>query len=191
MGTQLPYIIIMIVQFIIIVVLIITDIRLNKKNKKNKALITNYKEKLREDELDAAIMNACYKQDKAVNDWKNTPYSVDFEDEKKVRTTNAICVHLECQGRLANRKYIINIKDELYLGKAKNNGVIFDEVGVDKKHIHFVRQFGELYVQNVSQNMPAVFVREDSKYELTDVLVKVNDGDRIEFEDSFVRINLI
>lgn len=188
---QLPFIIIMVGEALVIIFLIIMNVRLNKDNKNNDSFLSAYKEKLREDELDAAIGNPYHKPDKAKNDWKNAPYDVEFKDENAVRTTSAICMHVVCIGRLVTKKYIINVYDELYLGRAKQNGIVFDEMDIDQKQIHFVRQQGELYIQNVSSNNPAVFIRNDAKYELTDSLVKLNNGDKLKFRDSLVVIHLI
>lgn len=191
MEGQLPFIVIVLIEAVVIIFLIISNIRLNKKNKGNDKVLTVYKEKLREDELDEAIKNPYYKQDKSEADWKKTPYEVEFKDEEDVRTADAVCVHLQCTGRLVTKKYLINISDELYLGRSKNNGVIFDEEDVDQRQIHFVRKSGELYIANVSADVPVVFVRKDSRYELTDVLVKVNDGDELLFKESRIVISLI
>lgn len=191
MGGQLPFIIIMLVEAAVIIFLIISNVRLNKKNKGDNRVLTVYKEKLREDELDEAIKNPYFKQDKSELDWKKTPYEVEFNDEKDIRTADAVCIHLQCIGRLVTKKYIININDELYLGRSKNNGVVFDEQDIDQKQIHFVRKLGELYIANVSVDVPVVFVRKDSRYELTDVLVKVNDGDELLFEESRIIISLV
>lgn len=188
---QMPFIIIMLAEALVIVFLIILNVRLNKKNKKSNEFLIAYKEKLREDELDEAIGNPYYKQDKSDNDWKNTPYEIEFKDEENIRTTSAICVHLQCIGRLVTKKYIINISDELYLGRGKHNGVVFDEKDIDQKQIHFVRQQGELYIQNISSKVSALFVRNDTRYELTESLVKLNDGDRLQFQESEIIINLM
>ena len=191
MNGQLLYIIIMVVAAAIIVGLIITNVKLHKKNKSNTEMLYTYKEKLREDELDDNIRNEYYKQDKYENDWKNIPYETTFEEEQEVRTRDAVCVHFECISRVATRKYLVNVTDELYLGRAKTNGIVFDEQDVDQKHIHFLRQKGKLYVQCISDKMPVIFVRQDSRYELTDSLVMVNDGDQLVFKDSRVVITLI
>lgn len=191
MDGQMPFIITTLVEAAVIIFLIIWNVKLNKRNKTNDKVLTVYKEKLREDELDEAIKNPYYKQDKSENDWKKVPYEVEFRDEENVRTTDAVCVHLQCTGRLVTKKYIINIHDELYLGRSKSNGVIFDEEDVDQTQIHFVRKSGELYISNVSEDVPVVFVRKDSRYELTDVLVKVNDADEILFQESRIIISLI
>lgn len=191
MNGQLLYIIIMVVEALVIVGLIVANVKLSKKNNKNTELLYTYKEKLREDELNDSIKNEHYKQDKYENDWKNIPYETVFEEEERVRTRNAICVHFACVSRVATRKYLINIEDELYLGRAKTNGLVFDEQDVDQKHVHFVRQQGRLYVQNISGKLPVIFVRQDSRYELTDSLVMVNDGDQLVFGDSRVVVTLI
>lgn len=191
MNLQLLFILIMIAQFIVIIFLIVLNVKLNKKNKKTTNIIKTYKARLREDELDEAIHNEHFIMDKSVRDWKNVAYETEFTDEDKVRISDSICVHLECEGRLAKRKYLINIKDELYLGKDKTNGVVLEEPDIDKKHVHFVRQGNEMYIQNLSTNFPVLLVRNKSKYGLTDVLVKINDGDTLEFKESKVLINLI
>lgn len=191
MSGQLPFIIIMLAEAIIIIFLIVLNVKLNKKNKKNNSLLSTYKEKVRDDELNEAIKNQYYKQNKAENDWKNVPYEVEFTEEEDVRAANAICVHLECIGRIATKKYLINVDDELYLGRSKSNGVVFDEEDIAWKQLHFVRKEGNLYIQNISVENQAVFIRKNSKYELTDVMVKVNDGDAIEFKDSRIVIKLV
>ena len=191
MGGQIPFIIIMLVEMAIIIFLIIFNVRLNKKSKNNNVLLTAYKNKVREDELDEAIKNEYYKQDKSEADWKNTPYEVEFNEEDSVTTTSAVCMHLKCIGRLVTKKYLINVCDELYLGRSRNNGVIFDENDIAQRQLHFVRQFGELYIQNISTDNPVVFVRKNNRYELTDILVKLNDGDELEFQKSRIIINLI
>lgn len=191
MEGQISFIVIMLVELAIIIFLIIFNIRLNKENKKSNTLLTVYKDKLREDELNEAIKNQYYRQDKAKKDWKNTPYEVEFNDEDNIRTTSAVCMHLKCIGRLVTKKYLINVNDELYLGRSQNNGVIFDEKDIDLKQIHFVRQSDELYIQNISVDVPVVFIRKNSRYELTEVLVKVNDGDELEFQESRIIINLV
>lgn len=191
MNGQLIYIIIMLAEAAVIVGLIITNVKLSKKNKHNVSLLDNYKEKLREDELNESIKNEYYKQDKYENDWKNIPYDEVFEEEEHVRTRDAICVHFECISRIATSKYIVNITDELYLGRAKSNGIVFEEEDIDQKHVHFVRQNGKVYVQSLSDKMPVTFVRQDTKYELGDSLVMINDGDELLFSNSRVKITLI
>ncbi|MDD6327669.1 MAG: hypothetical protein Q4D54_06240 [Eubacteriales bacterium] len=191
MEGQLLYILIMLVEAAIIVFLIALNVKLNKKNKANNKMLGNYMDKLREDELDEKMRNEYYPQNKFESDFKNIPYETIYEDEKDVRTLDAICVHLACISRVATRKYIINVTDELYLGRAKTNGVVFEEQDVDQKHIHFLRKDGNLFVQNVSESMPAIFVRKDVKYELTESYVQLNDGDELLFDSSRVMITLL
>lgn len=191
MDGQALYILIMLLEAVIIIFLITLNVKLNKKNKTNDILLGNYMEKLREDELDEKMRNEFYRQNKYDSDWKNIPYETIFEDEKNVRKRDAICVHLDCVSRVATRKYIINVTDELYLGRAKTNGVVFEEQDVDQKHIHFIRRDGKLFVKNISDKMPVIFMRKDVKYELTDSYVQLNDGDELLFDSSRVIITLL
>lgn len=188
MNGQLLYIIIMLVEAIIIVFLIATNVKTSKKNKQTNRFLNNYKEKLREDELDDKIKNEYYKQNKYENDWKQIPYETVYDEEKNVRTRDAICVLIECVSRVATKKYLINITDELYLGRAKSNGIIFEEDDVDQKHIHFIRQDGRIYVHSISEKKPVSLVRKDAKYELSESLVMINNEDELLFEDSRVVI---
>lgn len=77
------------------------------------------------------------------------------------------------------------------MGRAKSNGIVFEEEDIDQKHVHFVRQNGKVYVQSLSDKMPVTFVRQDTKYELGDSLVMINDGDELLFSNSRVKITLI
>ncbi len=178
-------------QLALIVGLIVLNVKTSKKNKKINRILTKYKERLREDELDASIRNERHKENKAENDWTFTPYEVSYMDEQEVRSTEAVCVHLQCVGRLATKKYLINIKDELYVGGDKTNGVVLDEYDVAQKHIHFLKQGKLLFAQNISNGVPVNLIRGKSRHPLTDVLVQVNDGDMIEFLTSQILINLI
>lgn len=190
MRVQLPYLIPIVAELIVIVVLITNNIRLGKKNKKYKGMLSRYKEKLRENRLDAMIKNVYHSVDKSVEDWNNVPYEVEFHEEKKAAAIDAVCVHLEYDGSLSTRKYVVNIVDELYLGHAKTNGVVLSEPDIDERHVKFIKQGKELYMLRVTNNVEVMLLRGKDRYSLTDVPIKVNDGDVLEFQNSNMKINL-
>lgn len=191
MQNQMIFILLLVVQVVLIITLIVLNSKTSAKNKEMTKLLTRYKDRLREDELDDAIRNELYKQNQEESDQKYVPYDVHYTDEEEVRSTEAVCVHFQCEGRLAIKKYLLNLMDDLYIGTSKSNGIVLDEYDVDEKHIHFVRQGKLLFVQNVSEGMPVSLRRGKTKYPLTDTLVQVNDGDTIEFKTSQVLVSLI
>lgn len=152
-------------------------------------MLSLYKDRVREEFLDSMLnneYNICENENLNV-----VPYEIEFQEEKTAEKKDAVCVHFECVGSLSTRKYIVNIEDEFYIGRAKSNGIVLKEQGVDDKHIHFIRQNNDLYVQNVSLSMKTEIRREKEKYNLSSTPIRVNDGDVLRMGDVVVKIRLL
>ena len=190
MGYQTPYILLAVAQAVIIIILIWIIARLNKKQKNFKRILSQYKMTVREDKLDMLLQNEYNRKDKALQDVTNAPYEIEFHDEEFTERLNAVCTHLEYKGGICTKKYIVNITDELYLGHAKTNGIVLNEQDIAKQHLKFIRQGKELYVQGLAAEYKTILVRGKTRYTLTDVPVKINDGDKLQFADSYLIVNL-
>ena len=188
---QYFYIGIIIAEAVIIVSLIVANIITKKKNKRYKEMLSQYKRSVREEQLDAKLQNEYHHVDKSISDIEAVPYSVEFHEESKVEPIDAICVHLVYHGNISTKKYVINVMDEAYLGSDKTNKVCINEDEIAGKHLRFMKQSKELYIQNVSEQYRATLLRGKQKYVLTDIPVKVNHGDIIKFKDSTMEIGII
>lgn len=188
---QYFYIGLIIVEAIIILTLILANIRTKKKNNHYKEMLSQYKKSVREEQLDAKLQNEYHQVDKSLSDIEVTPYSIEFHEESKVEPIDAICVHLTYHGNIATRKYVINVMDEAYLGSDKTNKVSINEEDIDRKHLRFIKQGKELYIQNVSESYIATLVRGKQRYTMTEIPVKVNHGDVLNFKDSKLEIGII
>lgn len=177
-------------EIVIAVLLTIFNIRLSVKNKQYKKMLSLYKDRIREEYLDSMLHNECYIVEKAKDDINVVPYEVEFQEEKKVEKKDAICVHFECVGSLSTRKYVVNIEDEFYIGRAKSNGIVLKEQGIDDKHIHFIRQNNDLYVQNVSSSLGIQLFRGKRQYDLSSTPIRLNDGDVLRIQDMVIKIKL-
>lgn len=190
MGYQTPFILLAVAQAIIIIVLIWIIVRLNKKQKNFNRILSQYKMAVREDKLDMLLQNEYNRKDKAVQDVSNAPYEIEFHDEEYTEKLNAICTHLEYRGGICTKKYIINIIDELYLGHARTNGIVLNEQDIAKQHLKFIRKGKELYVQCLALDYTTVLVRGKTRYTFAEAPVKINDGDKLQFADSCLIVNL-
>lgn len=185
------YIVVIIVLAIGVVALLIANIKTKKKNNEYKEKLSLYKKSIREEHLDKKLQNEFHQVDKYVSDTTVVPYEVEFHEEYRVEKLDAICVHLIYEGNLATRKYMVNVENQAYLGSDKSNKVCIAEKDIDRKHILFIKQGQELYIQNVSAELPAVLKRGKQQYNLTNLPVKVNHGDVLDFKESSMKIGLV
>ena len=190
MGYQLPFIIIAIAEGVIGILLLFLSIRLSKKNKQYKELLLQYKKTTRENELDEKIKNEYYILNKADEDWNVVPYDVKFHDEKKVIKQDTICVNLCYEGKLATSRYMVDITDEVYIGRSRTNSITLNEDDIDEKHIRLIKQKNELYAQVISKTHMTKLKRGKDEYQLNDLPVRINDGDTLCFDKSTLRINM-
>lgn len=188
-GLNLINIGVLLIELIVIIILLIRNIKLKSRNKSYKETLSKYKDKVREDNLDALITNEHYVVNKYLDDEKQMPYEIIFHEEKQVEHQNVICVHIEHESEIANRKYIINIKDEMYVGKKQGNAIVINEVNIADKHFRLFKKDNELYIQKLAEQSIKL-KRKKNIYELNESPVKINSGDIIKFEKSEFTINL-
>ena len=189
-GINMINLIVLLVELVLIIVLLIKNLKLKKYNKNYKETLSKYKDKVREDNLDALIANEHYVVDKYMDDEKQLPYEIVFHEEKQMEHQDVICVHIEHESEIANRKYIINIKDEMYVGRKAGNAIVINEVNIADKHFRLFKKDNELYIQKLVVDQSIKLKRKKNIYELTDSAVKINSGDVIRFEKSEFTINL-
>lgn len=182
-------IIVLICEIVIAVVLLIINIRQSAKNKRYKKMLSLYKDRVREEFLDTMLHNEYYIFN---NESANiAPYEIEFQEEKKAEKKDAICVHFECIGSLSTRKYVVNIEGEFFIGRAKTNGIVLKEQGIDNRHIHFIRQNNDLYVQNESSSFGMQLLRGKQQYNIGDTAVRINDKDVLQTGDTVIKIRLL
>lgn len=191
LESNLFYIVVIIILAIGVVALLIANIKTKKNNNEYKENLSLYKKSVREEHLNKKLMNEYHQMDKYVSDTTIVPYEVEFHEEYKVEKLDAICVQLIYEGNLATRKYMVNVENQAYLGSDRSNKVCIAEKDIDRKHILFIKQGQELYIQNISAELPAVLKRGKQQYTLTDLPVKVNNGDILEFKESTMKIGLV
>ncbi|MBR3598876.1 MAG: hypothetical protein IKL53_03260 [Lachnospiraceae bacterium] len=191
LESNLFYIVVIIILAIGVVALLIANIKTKKNNNEYKENLSLYKKSVREEHLNKKLMNEYHQMDKYVSDTTIVPYEVEFHEEYKVEKLDAICVQLIYEGNLATRKYMVNVENQAYLGSDRSNKVCIAEKDIDRKHILFIKQGQELYIQNISAELPAVLKRGKQQYTLTNLPVKVNNGDILEFKESTMKIGLV
>ena len=178
LSTDLAF---MIYEIILVGMLFFLNIKLRKRNKNKLEQLSLQRDKTREDDLDAALRNNLYEEGQVKATKSNKPYEIDFHEniEKQNRSEHEISVQIEEIGNLSKRKYVVNVQDELSIGRGLDNGIVISDMNIGKRQCRLLNMERSLCIQRTEANIPMTLLRKKKRYTLNQDIVKLNDGDSL------------
>ena len=165
---------------LVLIGLIVAIVLLKRSQRKKELLARAYSEKMREEELDERLRNKA----KRTGADSKKPYEIRYGQEDPQESVehmnaDAIKVHLIVRSGSQERKYMVNIKDELFIGKSETNGIILDEPTVSGTHCCLVNYGGELYVTDMGSTNGTQLQRKSKEVSVGEKPIRIQSGDTI------------
>ncbi len=189
---SLPKPLVIILLILILVGIILFAVYRNRKKKRRNAIENAYRQKMREEELDRMIRNTAKKPTPVPNKPYETSYQQETGEGLFSNSGGAVVkAHIIVQSGSTTKKYVVNISDELRIGKSDSNGIVIDEKWISETHCCFVNHEGTLYVHDMGSTNGTELIRKKQRVRLDNQEVKVMNGDEISLAGIMMTIYLL
>lgn len=178
-------------EIIAVIVIFILFLKTRKKNKKYKEMISQQKNAYRELELDYKLSNEMYQEQKGEERDKRLPYETVYHEEEAVYLGDVVGVYIEEVCNLTTKKYVINLKDEVFAGFKDDNDIVINDELIGARQLRFVKNGNDAYIQSVDPICKVLLKRKKKKFQLGADAVKLMVGDVISLSDTKMTINII
>lgn len=148
-------------------------VRRNRRVQLQKAVM----DKEREMELEQRLRNRNMPVQKECGE-KQTPYEVRYQENVKTESSE-IQVELTVISDVSEKKYMLPIKNEIFIGKNIQNDLVLNDKGVSRRHCCLMRKNSEIYVKDLNSTNGTVVFRKNQKTKLQGQSVKIQTGDQI------------
>lgn len=187
------------VAIMVIIMMIMIIVVRGKRKKKQQNLVNAYSKKKREEELDKLLRN----EDKKSDIKEMRPYEVIYENSESLRDAeaikrkriNMIRVQLTARTEYSTKKYFLEIKNRVSIGRSKSNEIVLDDPKVSSTHCILLNEDGLLYVcdagsENGTENRTTL-VRKYKRIEVKDNPIQINNGDKLQIAENTVILNYV
>ena len=185
---------IIIYESIALALLIANSFRLKGRNKKVAEMVSLQKDRIREENLDAALQNTLHSQAQQGGEIANNPYDVTYhEEEVNVYddTRERISLQIEEKGILSTKKYVVHVFDSILIGNDDSNKIVLNDLSVSKFQIQLTNKDNKLYAHNLDCSNDAHVLRKKKKYPLAQDMVCIQSNDYIQVGNTSLRLTII
>ena len=151
-------------------------------------------DKLRDDALNRALANQVYEELGCELEPPNIPYEVDYSKntvELNHGKDNKLMVMIVEHSELSERKFIIELKDKIYIGCHKENNIIIKSKPIADLECTICRVDKEMYIKAdvdkevmLNRKNQHIYVQEQSE-------VKVKNGDMIIIKGIVLELKIV
>lgn len=178
---------------VIIAVVVIVMIWLRVKKVKEKELKMIAEDKLRDEALNRALANDLCGDQKAGGNIESLPYEVDYNQSQlnnRQTKQDKMMLQITACCELSKRKFMIELKDAIQIGRAKENTIIIKEQGVLPVHCEIFRHLNDVYVKDFSGNRTLLNRKKQQVY-VGDKGIKLKTGDKIVIENTILEVTIV
>lgn len=183
------------IKLILIVVAIIGSIiltvMLKIRKSKEKELKMIAEDKLRDQALNKALANELCNKEKV--NVESLPYEVDYTQQQlggREMGQDKIMLQITAYSELSKRKFMIELKERVRIGKAKENEVVIKEAQVLPLHCEIFRYQNAVYVKDLSSGH-TILNRKKQRVYIDSKGLRLKTGDRLLIEDMILEVNII
>ena len=172
--------------------ILILGSRRNAKQKELQMILTRKKQ---EEDLVQKLKN----KDGETNLIQEHPYEITYEagDQSSDNnteisdSTTAVRVQLILKTSLAKKKYVLEIRDCIFIGRSKDNGIVLEDKNVSSKHCVLLNRGGEIYVQDLDSTNGTGLSRKKSFIQVGANPTKLKSKDVLIIAENEIEIYLI
>lgn len=172
---------------------IVIMIWLKVKKAKVNELRVIAEDKLRDQALNRALANDLYGNEKAEEHIESLPYEVDYNQSQlnnRQAKQEKMMVQITACSELSKRKFMIELKDVIKIGRGKENTIIVKDSKTLPVHCEIFRYVNDIYVRSYSGNKTLLSRKKQQVY-VDDKGIKVRTGDKIVIGNTILEITII
>lgn len=176
-----------------VIILIIMAIKLRNKKAKEKELKVIAEDKLRDQALNKALANDLYGHQNNKASMESLPYEVDYNQkqlDKRVAKKGKIMLQITECSELSKRKFMIELSENIKIGRAKENPIVIKEQGALPVHCEIFAYHNEVYVRDFSGNKTILRRKRQNVY-VDEHGLKLKTGDKLVIENTILEIIII
>ena len=166
-----------------IVVCVIILVIHGRRKKRARQIAEVYIKKQREENLTDRIKNSDMK-DAGLN---FQPYEVSYREpvngganpELLNVRTSSIRLQLILTTEMATKKYLLDLEDEIKIGRRENSDIVVDDKRVSASHCVLINRAGDVFAADLNSSNGTVLQRHTGKVQLGTNPVKILDSDRL------------
>ena len=178
---------------IIVVILIIVVIKLKVKRSKEKELKIIAEDKLRDEALNKALANRLYETKENTVNLESIPYEVDYNQsllESHVNHKNKIMLQITECSELSRRKFMIELKGRVKIGRAKENDIVIKEPKALPVQCEIFTYHNVVYVRSLSGSGTILKRKKQTVY-VDEKGLKLKSDDKLIIENTILEVIII
>ncbi len=175
---------------IILGMMIIAMIWLRVKKAKQKELKMIAEDKLRDQALNRALANDLYGGKKVSDSIESLPYEVDYNQsqlDNGQTTQDKMMLQVTACSELSKRKFMIELKDVIKIGRAKGNAIMIKDLAALPVHCEIFRHANDAYIRDFSGNRTLLNRKKQQVY-VDEKGIKLKTGDKIVVENTILEV---
>lgn len=177
---------------ILIVILIYYIRKYRKKKRETKKII---EDKLRDDALNRAIANQVYEELGCELEPPNIPYEVDYGNSKVQldtgnRKDNKSMLMIVEHSELSQRKFIIELKNKVYIGCHKDNNIMIKSAPIADLECTIFRNNRQIYIKSEAST-EVILIRKNQHIYIQEDGVKIKSGDMITIKGIVLELTIV
>ena len=159
------------------------------KNKQEEKLKSRVMDKLREEELDRAILNPKFKSDE-LRARMEKPVNVEYLSEASSGERSRM-VHITEMGVLATKEYILNPRDPISVGTGNDNTVVLSDLSVGDLKCEIMVHNGVLAARSNDRGKRIALKRNKMSTYLENELIEIHSLDEISLGKTTIKIRIL
>lgn len=159
------------------------------KNKQEEMLKSRVMDKLREEELDRAILNPKFNSDE-LRARMEKPVNVEYLSEASAGEKTRM-VHITEMGVLATKEYILNPRDPISVGAGNDNTIVLSDLSVGDLKCEIMIHNGVLAAKSNDLAKRVVLKRNKKSTYLMNELIEIRSLDEILLGKTTIRIRIL
>ncbi|WP_410495498.1 FHA domain-containing protein [Cellulosilyticum sp. ST5] len=176
-----------------IAILVIVMIWLKVKKAKDKELKMIAEDKLRDHALNRALANDLYGDKEAGENIESLPYEVDYNQSQlnnRQTKRDKMMIQITACSELSKRKFMIELKDVIKIGRAKENTIVIKDSMALPVHCEIFRHVNDVYVKDYSGNRTLLSRKKQQVY-VDEKGIKVRTGDKIVIGNTVLEVTIM
>ncbi len=167
---------IIIFEGIILAALLVALILILRRKKVREKLQGEAWAKTRERDLNGLLENRYASEELKKQADRNVPYEVKYKDAM-ARSRNAVALQITEHSGLSIQKYIFNVENGFYIGKAQENELVLKDALARDRDVELIQQGGKVYLKKADAASTLQFQRGKKKYRMGENPVELCDND--------------
>lgn len=163
------------------------------KKSKEKELRMIAEDKLRDQALNKALANHLYSKSNCEANIESIPYEVDYNQKQLNNTTSnkgRIMLQITECSQLSKRKFMVELKETIKIGRAKENPIVIKSPEVLPIHCEIFAYQNQVFIRDFSGNQTLLKRKKQNVY-VDEKGLKLKTGDQVIIGDTALEITIV